>query len=217
MARLRIALRDVPAGEAVSDVPVPRDYRHAGSTDAATLVALLDERVDDYRATVHRCAGSGLAATVAAILAAHRTGHLLVPHDLPAGWYAGFTGTLHRDSSAEPLTVPDIDGCDTVLTGCAVAIAETGTLVLDSGPGQGRRAVTLIPDHHICVVGAAQIAATVPEALTRLAPERPLTFISGPSATSDIEFDRVEGVHGPRRLDVVLAEDLPGQVVRDPG
>ncbi len=204
LARLRIALRDVPDGETTADVPVPRDYRHTGTTDHTELAELLAERVDDYRATVHRCAEGELAATVAGILAAHRTANLLVPHDLPADWYAGFTGTVHLDPTTDPLTVAALDRCDTVLTGCAVAIAETGTLILDSGVGQGRRAVTLIPDHHICVVRPGQIAATVPEALARLTPERPLTFISGPSATSDIEFDRVEGVHGPRRLDVVL-------------
>ncbi|MGA8116831.1 MAG: LUD domain-containing protein, partial [Actinocatenispora sp.] len=159
---------------------------------------------DDYRATVHRCAAADVAATVDAILAECGTRTLLVPHDLPAGWYAGFTGTVHRDRADDPLPLSTLDTVDTVLTGCVAAIAETGTLILDSGAAQGRRAITLVPDHHVCVVTADQITAGVPEALTRLDPRRPLTFVSGPSATSDIEFDRVEGVHGPRRLDVVL-------------
>ncbi|GAB3981458.1 LUD domain-containing protein [Actinoallomurus acanthiterrae] len=104
------------------------------------------------------------------------------------------------------VSIAELDGLDGVITGCAVAIAETGTVVLDHGPGQGRRAVTLVPDHHVVVVEAARIAADVPEALERLSPDRPLTFVSGPSATSDIELSRVEGVHGPRRLTIVIID-----------
>ncbi|HEY3504930.1 MAG TPA: LUD domain-containing protein [Actinocatenispora sp.] len=204
MTRLLIALRDVPADETVEQVPVARDYRHTGETDPARLLDLLDERVSDYRATVHRCGMDDLGATVTRILAEHGSETLLVPHDVPEDWHAGFAGTVYRDSANFPYPLPTLDASDSVLTGCAAAIAETGTLVLDSGLTQGRRAVTLVPDHHICVVEAEQVTGTVPEALARLDPTRPLTFVSGPSATSDIEFDRVEGVHGPRRLDVIL-------------
>ena len=102
------------------------------------------------------------------------------------------------------MTVQDLDRCDGVISGCAVAIALTGTIILDGGTAQGRRALTLLPDYHLCVVRADQIAGTVAEALTRLDPSRPQTWISGPSATSDIELNRVEGVHGPRNLAVLI-------------
>ena len=205
MRRLRVALADVPAEETVEDVSVAREYRRGDpDADPARLRDLLAERIADYRATVHRCAAAELAATVTSVLAAHRTGTLLVPHDLPAEWYAGFDGTVHRDSVHDPYPLEALDAADTVLTGCATAIAETGTLVLDSGAAQGRRAISLVPDHHVCVVAADQVVGTVPAALARLDPARPLTFVAGPSATIDIEFDRVEGVHGPRQLDVIL-------------
>jgi L-lactate dehydrogenase complex protein LldG len=184
LARLRAALADAPAAE-----PIPRDYgRSLGDVD---LVALLTDRLEDYKATVHR----SLAGVLSGVE------RLLVPGDLPAEWLAGFSGTVVTDSA---LPVAALDHVDAVLTGCAVAIAQTGTIVLDAGPAQGRRAITLVPDHHIVVVRPDQIVGRVPEALPRLAPTRPQTWISGPSATSDIELNRVEGVHGPRRLDVVL-------------
>jgi L-lactate dehydrogenase complex protein LldG len=204
LTRLRIALRDVPAEETTEAVPVERGYRHAGRLGAAARADLLADRLSDYRATVYRCSIRQLPTIVKGILAAHDTETLVVPHDLKATWYRGFDGTVRADDPADPLSVADLDAADTVLTGCAVAIATTGTLVLDAGPAQGRRALTLVPDHHICVVRAAAIVEIVPEALARLDPARPLTFISGPSATSDIEFNRVEGVHGPRNLDVVV-------------
>lgn len=204
LTRLRIALRDVPADETADDVVVDRGYRHVGEATALQRAELFTERVEDYRATVYRCGAGQLCTVVTSILAAHDAGTLLVPDDLPASWYHGFTGTVRRDSLADPLPLADLDNADTVLTGCAAAIAQTGTLVLDSGRHQGRRALTLVPDQHICVVSADQVTELVGEALARLDPARPLTFVSGPSATSDIEFHRVEGVHGPRTLDVVV-------------
>jgi L-lactate dehydrogenase complex protein LldG len=165
-------------------------------------VAQLADRLADYRAGVHHIGDGELAATVARVLAETTT--LVAPADLPEEWLSGYAGTVRRDSEPIPTAALDAPGVS-VLTGCVVAIAETGTIVLDAGPAQGRRALTLVPDHHVCVVRAGQIVATVPEGLARLArPAAPLTFISGPSATSDIELNRVEGVHGPRTLDVIV-------------
>lgn len=206
MARLRAA--DPPAGAAVM-VQVPREYAvDPPATDPpGDGPALLTDRLLDYHATVRRCGADELAATLAELL--HGVPAVAVPPGLPGSWLHAYPGTVHRDGDPAPLTVPDLDVPGlAVLTGCAVAVAQTGTLILDAGDDQGRRLLTLVPDHHICVVRAGQIVTGVPEALRRLAdPTRPLTLISGPSATSDIELNRVEGVHGPRRLDVVLVSD----------
>lgn len=158
----------------------------------------------DYRAVVRRTDGAGLPALIARLLAARGTRTVVVPAGLPAGWLSAADGVERVPDSAGQ-TPHDLDAVDSVVTGCAVAIAETGTIVLDGGPGQGRRRVTLVPDHHVCVVRVPdQVVGSVPGALERLVPSRPLTWISGPSATSDIELSRVEGVHGPRTLEVIL-------------
>jgi L-lactate dehydrogenase complex protein LldG len=182
LGAIRAALDPSPA---VPDVP--REYRLAGSL--APDVDLFCERVAEYRATVHRVAEAGLDAKLRS-LARGRTG---IPPGFP------FDGIEDRG-----LSVHELDALDTVITGCALAIADTGTFVLDGGERSGRRALTLVPDHHVCVVLASQIVASVPDAIAALDPSRPITFVSGPSATSDIELDRVEGVHGPRDLDVVV-------------
>jgi L-lactate dehydrogenase complex protein LldG len=199
LGRIRAALADRPPA-----VDIPREYDRALplGTDIAELFV---ERVSDYRATVHRTTAAGLPATIAGVLAARGATRLAVPAGIPEAWLAGVPA--ERVADDPPLSHAALDALDGVITGCAVAIAETGTIVLDGGPDQGRRALSLLPDLHVCVVAAGQVVGSVPEALERLAPRRPQTWISGPSATSDIELQRVEGVHGPRRLDVVFVAE----------
>ncbi|SOB88640.1 LutC/YkgG family protein [Streptomyces sp. 1331.2] len=218
LARIRTALADVPAGAdspAAEDPPLRRPYLPAHlPEDRPTLLAALAENLADYRAHVHRATTRELPEVIGRLLREHGTRSLAVPADLPAGWLSAVGDVrLHTDrtdgTDGSALTAEVLDRIDSALTGCTLAVAETGTIVLDAGPGQGRRILTLVPDHHVCVVRAEQVVASLPRALPRLDPARPQTWISGPSATSDIELDRVEGVHGPRRLDVVLVADPP--------
>lgn len=196
LARIREALADpVPPAD------VPRDYRRATAREV-DVVARFAERVADYRATVIRTSPAALPATIGATLRDRRIRRLVVPAGIPPAWFGDIRGELLHDEP--PLSRLDLDAADGVLTTCALAIAETGTIVLDGGAGQGRRALSLLPDYHCCVVLSEQVVGDVPEAIARLDPRRPMTWISGPSATSDIELQRVEGVHGPRTLDVVL-------------
>ncbi|MFI5699345.1 lactate utilization protein C [Streptomyces xanthochromogenes] len=199
LARVRAAVEGAPEA-----LPVVRDYLVSHTPDdPAAVLDLLRENLVDYRARVHRTDEAGIGALVAGLLAARGAGSVLVPRGLPPEWLAE-AACAHVQDRVES-TAAELDAVTSVVTGCALAIAETGTLVLDGGPAQGRRRITLVPDHHICVVRVPdQIVASVPQAMARLDPGRPLTWISGPSATSDIELDRVEGVHGPRTLDVVL-------------
>jgi L-lactate dehydrogenase complex protein LldG len=200
LARIRAALADVPAGH---EVVIPRGYRRTGTRDREQTVALFLERAGDYRAAVTRCAPGQVSAAVADACRRHDVAILAAPADV------AWAPEKIKLVAADGMTPAELDGVGGVLTGCALAIAETGTIVLDAGPRQGRRALTLVPDLHICVVESEQIVETVPEAVARLAPigrerRRPLTLISGPSATSDIELTRVEGVHGPRRLEILI-------------
>ncbi|WP_345961526.1 LUD domain-containing protein [Streptomyces sp. BRB040] len=204
LGRVRRALADVPGDTRPYEGAVTRDYlREHGRRSVPQTVDLLAENLADYRAIVHRCADGQLPELLARLLAAHGSRSVAVPPGLPPGWLEAVDATRVQDRAAS--TPPELDRVDSVVTGCAVAVAETGTIVLDGSPDQGRRRITLVPDHHICVVRVPdQVVASVPQALERLDPARPLTWISGPSATSDIELDRVEGVHGPRTLEVVL-------------
>jgi L-lactate dehydrogenase complex protein LldG len=187
-----------------------RAYRVHGTLDAQARIELLCERIGDYRAEVRRVGIGELAGAIAQALNGAGAARICVPSGIPAAWLPPGV-ELVEDA---PLSFDELDAVDGVLTGCTVAIAETGTIVLSGGPTEGRRAISLVPDLHVCVVGESQVVETVPEAMAQLgelvrAERRPLTFISGPSATSDIELDRVEGVHGPRRLIVLVVPKEP--------
>lgn len=210
LGRVRRALADVEQDDTPYEQAVARDYlREHGDRSVAQSVDLLAENLADYRAIVHRCTADDLAVTIAGMLAARGTKTVLVPPGLEPSWLAETEADQVPDRIES--TPHELDRIDSVVTACAVAVAETGTIVLDGSPDQGRRRITLVPDHHICVVRVPeQVVSSVPQALERLDPARPLTWISGPSATSDIELDRVEGVHGPRTLEVVLVEDGSG-------
>lgn len=191
LSRIRTAVADAPDA-----TTVPRDYRRAPALSGQALLERFVERVEDYRATVTRCTSTEVSGTVGRLL--DGMARVVVPDGL--AW---------RIDGAEPdtgLSATALDAVDAVVTGAEVGIAETGTIVLTHGPGQGRRALSLVPDMHICVVRADQVVADVPAAVAKLDPGRPQTWISGPSATSDIELNRVEGVHGPRTLHVLLVD-----------
>ncbi|MFC4507561.1 MULTISPECIES: LutC/YkgG family protein [Streptomyces] len=204
LGRVRRALADV-RGE---DAPVERAYlRVHGDRGVEATVDLLAENLADYRALVHRCGEAELASVVGRLLAERGSGSVVAPSGLDPRWLSETDAERVEDLAGS--TAHELDRVDSVVTACAVAIAETGTIVLDGGPDQGRRRITLVPDHHICVVRVPdQVVSSVPQALERIDPGRPLTWISGPSATSDIELDRVEGVHGPRTLEVILVEPV---------
>jgi L-lactate dehydrogenase complex protein LldG len=219
------------AGVDTAYAALPRPYLRAHHDPAGhDIVALFAERAADYRAVVERVPAAGVRPAVARILtqraaafASDRRGFpahaaenprlsgdpepvlFAVPAGLPADWVATVPEGAEVTGDLPPLDATQLDGLAGVVTGCAVAIAETGTIVLDHGPAQGRRALTLVPDFHLVIVRADQVAADLPEAFGRLDPGRPQTLVSGPSATSDIELIRVEGVHGPRTLHILLA------------
>jgi len=198
------AVRGALAGAAPAEA-VPREYLRHGTLDAQARIALLCERISDYRAQVHRVDAADLAATIGDAFARQSATRVCVPAGVPAQWRPAGLDLLTDDG----LSFDALDRLDGVLTGATLAIAQTGTIVLTAAPAEGRRALTLVPDLHVCVVGEEQVVETVPEALAPLAElvrtrRSPITLISGPSATSDIELRRVEGVHGPRRLIVIV-------------
>jgi L-lactate dehydrogenase complex protein LldG len=206
LGRIRGALADVPATERPDDVPVQRAYRHRDDLDRAGLVVRFAQTVGEYRATVRRVSVADLSTEVEAECADRGLQRIVVPPGLPPAWRPGDAEVIEDEN----LSATELDRIDAALTGCAAAIAQTGTLVLDGRGSSGRRALTLVPDHHICIVLEEQIVGIVPEAIASVAgavreDRAPITLVSGPSATSDIELTRVEGVHGPRNLIVLIA------------
>jgi L-lactate dehydrogenase complex protein LldG len=208
LERIRNAIRDVPVTEQIEDVLVNRSYR--SSTGHTNLLELTAERIAEYRARVEIVTADQLVSGIQASLERQGIKCLVVPHDLPEDWKP--KGVELLEESTMQFEHSDLERADGVLTGCTLAIAETGTLVLDHAQGQGRRALTLIPDFHLCVLLESQIVDNLPAAMKVLEPSilagQPLTFISGPSATSDIELSRVEGVHGPRTLEVLIVTGM---------
>jgi L-lactate dehydrogenase complex protein LldG len=208
LERIRNAIKDVPVTERSEDVPLNRTYR--SSTGASNLLELTAERIAEYRARVEIVTADKVVSSIRASLERQGIKRLIVPHDLPEDWKP--KGFELLEESTNLLEHSELEHADGVLTGCTLAVAETGTLVLDHARGQGRRALTLIPDFHLCILLESQIVDNLPAAMKALEPSvragRPLTFISGPSATSDIELSRVEGVHGPRTLEVLIVKDL---------
>jgi L-lactate dehydrogenase complex protein LldG len=201
--RIARSLGDVPASERPQDVDVPRAYRRREPGD---VVERFVERVSEYKTTVRRVSAASVPTAIAERCRVRGVSRIAVPTDLPAAWAPEGIELVREDT----LDTAALDALDGALTGCALAIAETGTIGFDAGPRQGRRSLTLVPDYHLCVVEEAQIVGGVPEAMALIArtlrdDRRPVTLVSGPSATSDIELSRVEGVHGPRVLDVIVA------------
>ena len=204
LSRIAVGLSDVPADERPEDVVVVRNYLRALDVD---VVERFVQRISEYQTTVRRVSAADVPDAVAEQLGSRGARRIAVPSDLPDEWMPSETEVA--TGALDALALDDVDGA---LTGCALAIAETGTIVLDGGARQGWRALSLVPDYHLCLVEERQIVGTVPEAMSQIAPTmrrmlRPVTFVSGPSATSDIELSRVEGVHGPRTLDVLVISE----------
>lgn len=204
LSRVRSATRVQHPAQSADEAwqAIPRSYRYSGQLDIDGRIALFEDRLHDYGARVYTTKTFELTQTVADVLTKRGKRGMVVPSGIDPAWLpAGFS--FHIDDA---LSNSDLDACNGVLTGCTVAIATTGTLVLCHGAGEGRRALTLIPDYHLCIVEHSAVVETVPEAMHFLEArnKEPMTLISGPSATADIEMTRIQGVHGPRVLDVVL-------------
>lgn len=201
LARIRTAQK---SAKLPSFVNAPRNYVVSGTTNPEELREILIDRLEDYKAEVHVCDEDNLAATIGDILAERSCETIRYAPGLDTQLFADFKGEAAADrNDVDPR---ELDAVDAVVTESTVSCAQTGTIVLESGETNGRRALTLVPDRHICIVRSPQIVYGVPEMVSRINPERPATLVSGPSATSDIELSRVEGVHGPRDLIVVVVK-----------
>ncbi|OFL61275.1 lactate utilization protein B/C [Corynebacterium sp. HMSC065D07] len=199
----RIAAAQKQAG-LPDHVEIPREYQKEGTLNEDELREMLVDRLEDYKADVHVTDESGLNSTLVGILKERGCSNVVYAPGMDAGLLVGFEGTITPDDNAKDPR--ELDAVDAVVTESHVTSAQTGTIVLESNETCGRRALTLVPDRHVCIVRKDQIVYGVPEMVSRINPERPATWISGPSATSDIELSRVEGVHGPRDLIVVIVK-----------
>lgn len=203
LGRIRSALADAPVAP-----EVPREYRKTSDMGEAELIELLVDRLVDYKAGVDVIDAAQIPDFVAAKLAGASS--VVYPHGLDNAWLSALGEDIEQrvDAPGARLGIAELDGTSAVVTSSAVSVAESGTIILDGEPNQGRRAISLVPDHHVCIVPVSSIVRLLPEAMPRLTITRPQTWISGPSATSDIELERVEGVHGPRTLDVLMVRGL---------
>lgn len=203
LGRIRSAIGERPAGRAAGYAAIRREYSVKASLERDACLTLFTERLTDYGVTVYRCGRAGLAAAVAQAAQARGKRRLLAPAGIPSDWLPSGVEFI----ADKPFTHAELDAAEGTLTGCSGAIAVTGSIVLTHGPAEGRRALTLVPDYHLCIVFEEQVVETVPESIRRMSAEGAslITTISGPSATADIEMTRVKGVHGPRTLDVILA------------
>lgn len=211
LARVRMSLRDVPTGDIEADAPI--DWRYGQPVEVGDVLDVFAERVADYKAAVVRCSQAEIPEAIVQGLQAAKVTSVVAPPGLDSSWRKAISQAgmqLLVEQPESPLSNTELNEIDAVVTAAAVGTAETGTIMLDHTADQGRRALTLVPDVHVCVVRADQVVSGVPEAVARLKQSvlagQPLTWISGGSATSDIELSRVEGVHGPRTLHVIIAE-----------
>lgn len=202
LERIRSATAGASDQHSGSEAAAPRTYRRSGSLDTDARLQLFVDRLHDYDANVVETTADARPQTIASVLTSHAQQNVIVADGLPQEFLPpGFAFQLEQEA-----TIEDLNHCDGIVTLCTVAIASTGTIVLTHSPGEGARRLTLLPDRHLCIVRADQVVETVPEGFDRLAAfaTHPLTFISGPSATADIEMTRIRGVHGPRWMDVML-------------
>lgn len=202
LARIRSSLQHAQHTSEQQPSDIPRTYRRSGTLSAEERLDLFVKRLHEYDATVTRTDSAGMADTIACMTAKPTSKNWIVADGFPAEWLPSSDSFLWEAQA----NIDNLNQCAGVLTICTVGIAMTGSIVLQHGPGEGKRQTSLLPDRHLCVIQASQVVETVPEAFDRLASAatHPLTFISGPSATADIEMTRIRGVHGPRQLDIIL-------------
>jgi L-lactate dehydrogenase complex protein LldG len=205
--RVLECIRKANLRAAVPEPAIPRSYESGSSQTADKTLELFEERLRDYDARVFPVLRGEIAAKTAEILSTGNRRRIAVPAGMPAEWRSGDVEWIVDGVGDRELSFDVLNGVDGVMTAATVGVAVSGSIVLQHGPMEGRRVLTLLPDYHLCVVEAAQIVETLPEAFARLDRTRPVTFFSGPSATADIEMIRVKGVHGPRFLDVLLIQD----------